>query len=343
MFRFHRLDQETIPWERLDAFQDRTIFQTRPWLEFLEASQGVEPVVIEIRQGDQVVGYFTGAFLKKFGVRILGSSFPGWTTAYMGFNLLPGVPRGEVAQGLIRYAFSELKCWHIEINDQHLRIEDIRSAFPRADYKLTEGWVLDISGTEETVFKRMNSDRRRCVKKAQDRGLVVEAASDEGFADDYYAQLVDVFKRQGLAPTYPIERVRLLIRHLLPSGQLLLVRVRDPETGACIGTGIYPAFNGTMFFWGGAAFRSQLHHHPNESMHWFAIRYWRDKGMTSYDMMGGGYYKSRYGGDPTDSHWIRVSRLGLLMFLRDQAKRLVRLRQRLRGRFQRTQPELQGA
>jgi len=343
LFQFKVMDQATIPWDRLDSFPDRTIFQTQPWLEFLKVTQGVKPLVIEITQGETVVGYFTGALFKKFGVRILGSSFPGWTTAHMGFNLLPDTPLDLVAQELIAFAFSVLKCWHIEINDKHLRIEQINNVYPAARHRVAPGWIVDIGGTEDAVFKRMSSNRRRCIKKGTENGLIVEMALDESFCDDYYSQLVDVFKRQGLVPTYSKERVRQLIRHLLPTGQLLLVRVREPETGLCIGSGLFPAFNGTMYFWGGASLQAELHHHPNESMHWFAIRYWREKGMTSYDMGGGGDYKRRYGGRYIETHWIRVSRMGLLMSLRDRAQGLAGLIQRLRGRFVKSPSSTHGA
>lgn len=333
MFLFNVMAPGTIPWEQLDAFPDRTIFQTRPWLEFLQASQGVEPVVIEIKRGDAVVGYFTGALFKKFGIRILGSSFPGWTTAFMGFNLLPGTPLGPVAQELIAFAFSSLKCWHLEIYDKSLRFEHIQKDFPAARHRVKQGWVMDLRGSEGTVFRRMDRNRRTRIRQASRQGLIVESTTEESFVDDYYSQLVDVFRHKGLAPTYSKERVRQLIRCLLPTGRLLLVRVRDPETGLCIGSGIFPAFNGTMYFWGGAAFRTQLHRHPNESMHWFAIRYWRDRGMTSYDLMGGGDYKRRYGATYTETQWIRVSRWSLLMSLREHALGWVRLLQRIRGWF----------
>ena len=69
-------------------------------------------------------------------------------------------------------------------------------------------------------------------------GVVVEEARDDAFADDYYAQLVEVFANQGLTPTYNVARVRLLIKHLLPTGCLLLLRARDPER-RCIATGIF--------------------------------------------------------------------------------------------------------
>lgn len=39
------------------------------------------------------VGYFTGMIVRKIGLRILGSPFPGWSTDYMGLSLSACVDR----------------------------------------------------------------------------------------------------------------------------------------------------------------------------------------------------------------------------------------------------------
>src|SRR3989442_1557306 len=84
--------------------------------------------------------------------------------------------------------------------------------------------------------------KSRCVRKAEKSGVTIEEAHDIAFADEYYEQLKDVFAKQGLVPTYDVERVRALVRHMEPSGNVLLLRARDPE-GKCIATGIFPGFN----------------------------------------------------------------------------------------------------
>ncbi|GIW34941.1 MAG: hypothetical protein KatS3mg072_2274 [Meiothermus sp.] len=40
MISFQWLSLEQVPWDALEAFPDRVIFQTRPWLEFLRHTQG---------------------------------------------------------------------------------------------------------------------------------------------------------------------------------------------------------------------------------------------------------------------------------------------------------------
>jgi len=48
-------------------------------------------------------------------------------------------------------------------------------------------------------------------------GVTIEEAHDLAFADEYYEQLKEVFAKQGLVPTYTVERVRSLVKHVGPS------------------------------------------------------------------------------------------------------------------------------
>src|SRR5215471_10615153 len=103
--KFHAITIAAADWKLLDSFADRTVFQTRAWVEFVRESQRATPVVAELRQGGEVLGYFTGLTFSKFGLKILGSSFPGWTTPYIGFNLKPGVSRRAALAALEKFAW----------------------------------------------------------------------------------------------------------------------------------------------------------------------------------------------------------------------------------------------
>jgi len=74
--------------------------------------------------------------------------------------------------------------------------------------------------------------------------------------DEYYEQLKDVFAKQGLVPTYNVERVRALVKNLEPTGRILLVRARAIQKGSAFATGIFPGFNKIAEFWGNASLRS---------------------------------------------------------------------------------------
>ena len=61
----------------INNYPERTIFQTPAWLSFIAKTQNAQPVFAAFREGQQGLGYFTGLMVCKFGIRILGSPFPG--------------------------------------------------------------------------------------------------------------------------------------------------------------------------------------------------------------------------------------------------------------------------
>lgn len=318
MLSLQSLDADGSDWERMNAYADRVIFQTREWLEFVARTQGAEPVVAAVRDGPEIVGYFTGLTVRRYGLRILGSPFPGWTTASMGFNLADGIDRRAATEALLAFAFGPLRCAHLELKDRQLGAEDLVGLRFRQDPSFT--YELDLSASEEAIFARMTGACRRAIRKGEKVGVVVEEAAGAGFAEEYHAQLEDVFAKQGLRPTYGVDRVRELIRCLEPTGRLLLLRALSPG-GERIATGIFAAMNGTAYFWGGASWRRHQIVRPNEAIFWYAMRHWRARGVSMLDMGGGGDYKRRYGAREIVVPFFRRSRSAPVGLMRDLAAR----------------------
>lgn len=330
MLRFTQLPEDKIPWERLDSFADRLVFQTREWLQFIAETQGAKIVVAEIRDGDTLAGYFSGLEVRKVGVRTLGSSFPGWTTPYIGFNLLPEYSRAQMLEPLRQWAFNELGCLHMEVSDWGFRREQTAAgAFDATAY---DSYISDLTRPENDLFNSMESACRRCIRKAEKSGVTIEHATDLEFADEYYEQLKDVFAKQGRVPTYDVQRVRSLVMHMAPTGRVLLVRARNPE-GKCIATGIYPGMNEVAYFWGNASWRSDQHYRPNETLHWYAMRYWKGRGAAAFDWGGGGAYKEKYGVTPLSVPWFYKSKYRIISVARNEARELYYRSQRLIGKL----------
>ncbi len=331
MIAMKRLGVDLVPWEILDEFADRTVFQTLPWLNFVAQTQAAEPVVAVVQEDGRILGYFTGLIVRKLGLKILGSPFKGWTTAYMGFNLLPGVPRCKALQALPSFAFKDLGCHYLEMVERRMCKDDYGDlAYAVQDLASFE---IDLTKSEAELFASMYKTRcQMFIRKAEKCGVVVEEAHDLDFADDYYAQLKDVFAKQSLVPTYGIDRVRELIKCLYPSGHLLLLRARDAD-GLCIATGIFPAFNDTAFFWGGASWRQHQNLRPNEPLMWYAMRYWKARGIKKFDLAGKGEYKRKYGGYEIGVPRLMKARYDGLIPLRNLAQRAWKLSQIVSGRL----------
>jgi hypothetical protein len=304
------------------------IYHTDAWLRFVAESQGATPVRAELAERGRVVGETCGLVVSKLGMRIYGSPLPGWTTMYMGFVLEPGVPRWEALDALRTFVFGELHCVHLEVVDRHLTAGG--APRPHTIREHVESFETDLTRSEDELFGRMDPACRRCIRKAEKSGVTIEEADDDAFADDYYAQLVDVFRKQGLVPTYGVERVRALIGCLSRSEQVLLLRARHPD-GTCIATGIYPGMNRVAQFWGNASFRSGQALRPNEALNWFAIRTWKRRGAEVFDWGGGGRYKEKYGCTPVRTPRFCESKYSVLTHLRQAAMLAFQGRQRLLG------------
>jgi hypothetical protein len=328
--RLERLDPTDADWQRMDALPDRVVFQARPWIEFVQRSQGAEPVVAALTDDGSTCGYFTGLLLRRYGFTILGSPLPGWTSAFMGFNLEPGVSRRAAAEALIPFAFDSLGCSHLEFRDYHLGLHEVDEiGFEHTPWT---GLEVDLTPPEDEIFAAMQGRCRTAIRKAAREGVVIEEDDGVDFADVFYPQLQDVFGKQGLVPPYGVDRVRELIRCVHPSGRLLLLRARAPD-GECIATGIFPAMNRIMHFLAGASWREHQRLNPNEPLVWYAMRYWKERGVQTCDL---GYlldYKRKYGGSERQIPFLRKSRSPTVAAMRNLAESAFATRQRLRGRW----------
>ena len=329
MLKLHQVIPTPEWWTRLNQFPDRLTYQTEEWIRFIADTQNATPVFADVYDGSSVVGCFHSLIIRPFGLKILASPFPGWTTDYMGFNLLPEVPRWLALQALEAFAFKDLGCVYFEVADR---------AFTRADgqhvhleQRISISYETDLAREENEIFQAMARSCRTCVRKARRCGVVIEEAEgDDAFAREYYDQLKRVFQRQNLLPTYSLETVRKLIHHLYPTGNLALFRARDAE-GKSIATGIYHGIDKYAQLWGNASLRNYLHLRPNQALHWHALCYWRTRGAEHFDWGGEGDYKTRYACRKIDVIRFSKSRIPLLSKLRDEAQSVVGQQFRLRG------------
>jgi hypothetical protein len=208
---------------------------------------------------------------------------------------------------------------HLEMLDRQLSFEELEGV--GGQLVDAHSFHIDLTRDEVDIFAGMSSACRRAVRKSEKVGVRVESASGNGFAEEYYTQLEDVFAKQSLKPPYPLERVQRMIRHVEPSGGLLLLRALTPDD-ECIATAIFPISHGFAYFWGGASLRGHQILRPNEAVFWHAMRAVKEMGVPVMDLGGGGDYKRKYGGEAVVRPFLRKSRLPGLLTMRNVAGRV---------------------
>ncbi len=273
------------------------LFHTAAWLDFVEQTQPVTRLSYGIYEGEELVGYLPGFVLKKGPVRIFGSPFPGWTTAYLGPAVNREVdPRAlftAIAKALRRdgFAHAEIRC--------HLL--DSRAA-GEVGFRLcrNETQIAELAAGPEEILESFTKEGRRNVRSALRKGLRAEVTTDPGFVDRYYDQLEAVFAKHGLPPTYPRSRVEKLWELLMPTGRMICLQVMQDDR--CLATGIDLVGHGWLHSFGSAAVQDPqaLKLYPNELRRYQGMIEGAARGLQHYDLTGVRAYKRKFGAKIVD-------------------------------------------
>lgn len=329
---FCTIDPADVSWSHLDSFGDRMFSQRRGWLEFVSDISGGKIVIAALQDGGEIVGYFLGILFHRLGVPILGSPFQGWTTTFMGFNPQPDVSRVDALLALKRFAFKQLGCLHLEILDRHFTMDDVADL--DVDIAMERTYISPLHLDEEQIFASMSSACRRRIRKAEKNGVIVEEAAPEGFAEEHYEQLIEVFAKQNLKPPYSRQYVQTLIDKIHPTGDALLLRARTRD-GEKIASAIYFGNKDHSLFWDNGSLRRHQILRPNEALHGYALKYWKRRGVKYHDWCGSNDYKRKYGPELHRVPRIRIARVRALGWSRVAAFQLYTLPRVIkRHRFQ---------
>ena len=87
MYIFEKINLEDLNVEEFNQFPNKSVLTTKEWIEFIEEDSNATPYILKITNSDLLVGYFSALIVKKFGLKIVGSPFPGWSTVYMGLDV----------------------------------------------------------------------------------------------------------------------------------------------------------------------------------------------------------------------------------------------------------------
>ncbi len=328
-YKFIYVDFDAIDLNEFNNLPDKSIFTTKEWIQFIQEDSKAKPIIIRITESDEFIGYFTALSIVKFGVKIVASPFPGWSTVYMGLDLVDKSQKLGIISELIPFLYKFEKCFFIQITDRDISVEKAK----KAGYHIQTAGTLElpINLDDAGLFKNMKTDCRNFIRQFERRGASLEfAIPNDEFAEEYYNQLQDVFSKQGLVPTYSLDKVKCLLKNLGDSDNILCLRVQDPE-GISIATSIFPGYNKKFFFWGGASYRSGQSYRPNEYMIFKAIQYWRDRGCEVFDMVGIRQYKKKFGSHEEYYASIIDAKYKILIPLQKIAAKLFYSSTRIRG------------
>lgn len=323
--KFRLLSDNAIPWGKIERCYDSTPYKKEKWANFLFNTQKVKPWVVEITYGNNhILGWFYAQRIKRFGIPMVVSPIEGWTTSYQGLSLKKEITtseRVELYENLIQWLFRNNHCWYVQVSDWQLELEEVKNRFY---YDVLLGYRLTLKKDFETeIYKNFKEKSAKySIKKARKSGIEIRHAYDaNSFAENYFTQLVEVFGRQGLKPTYSKSRIIELCKALTPDRDILLLEAYLPKSEKCIATGLFLKDENLAIYFGAASFGEYQKLCPNELLMNDAIKWLNEQGVKEMEFGGGRKYKEKYGPIPFQKPKIMVAKYPILITMKRLAKK----------------------
>src|SRR5579859_210254 len=325
---------ELADWDAIvRRFPNHRVPHLKAWIDALAASNCGTPLYLLLEDEAGIVGCFPGLLVKVGRWRLFGSPLAGWQTVSLGPAYDPArFDTAAFTAAIVPYLEREHDVDHIELLHLGLDADAMGAAGFRQERVVTYRAPL-FPNDEARTFKQLKLSARRNVKRAQRLGLVTRFEEDDAFVDEHYGQLKEVYRRGGFAVPFGKQRVLEFFRQLKASGRLLAVSVYLPGGRVNIATGIFFIEGTELLLWMWAHRQHYRWYRPTELMTWTVMQRAIELGCDTFDFMGRGDFKAKFGAVPDDTkvRWLR-GRYPWLMAARNAAKRVYGLQQSLRGR-----------
>ena len=329
--------QEIEAWDGLiRQFEDHRVTHTLGWLRSLEASIKGKLLFLVYEKHGEIVACLPGMIVNVGFLKLFGSPLPGWQTVSMGpiFND-ERITCSEVIEPLASFLELNHGVHHIEILGKNLDPGAMCESSFRGRQEFTfEGPLFPQD--ENKALKQMKGSTRRNIARAQELGLQVRFRDDEDFVDEVYDQISEVYLRGGNVVPFSKKRVADFYSCMKQSGSLVAVSVELAEGSACIATGLFTIENRELLLWSWTHRTKYRWYRPTELMTWAVMQKAMQLGCTSFDLMGPGNFKAKFGATLNGKtiRWVR-SRYAWLTAARDVSEKVYRFQQSLRGKYAR--------
>lgn len=277
-----RVSPEGPEWSELLARHPHLLFHEPAWARVTEAGFSAEAHALVWGDGEHRGGLLGFVFRKA------------WATFFYASHPYGGVvgevpPADALAAGLRDFAR--------EAGIARIRIVDApglpETGLSRAHTARLGTHLLDFAGRDaQTVLAALPRSVRRAVRRAGERGLVVETRSDAAAADAFYDLYLASMARNAALPKYARALVRAVLAQLGPSGRarvLLALRDGEPVAGLLLAdSAASPPLPGTVHYLMGGSRSDALADRPNDLLFHHALRDAVERGQGVFDFLPSG-------------------------------------------------------
>ena len=324
-------------WDTLvRSFPNHRVVHTRAWVESLEAAGLGRPLYLLFEKDGEVVGCLPGLLASVAGLRLFGSPLAGWQTVSMGPAFDPArLSTADLLGALLPILEGPHRVSYMELLHHELDPEVMRAFGFRGQPVFTYRAPL-FPGNERRMLGVMHESARRNVRRAERLGLVARFEEDEAFVTEHYKQLREVYVRGGQVIPFSERRMQECFRRMKAAGNLVAAAVYLPGGRVSIATGIFLIEGRELLLWSWAHQAKYRWYRPTELMTWTVMRRAMAAGCNTFDLMGRGDFKTKFGAEPDETKWRWIrGRPRWLTQARVVAEAAFRFQQTVRGQAER--------
>lgn len=291
-------------WSDFVAYHPNgTIFQTPEYYEIHLGIKGFKPYIIAIvDDSESIVGIM---------VAIISSVYDGMLSYFTSRGVIAGGPL--VKDNDAEITFLLLQAY---LNDKRIKViysqfrnlfelGNMKQAFDKAEARYEEhlNILIDLTQSEEELWKGVKSRKRNNIRQAQRKGLTVARLTAIEEVEKAYSILTEVYKRAKL----PLADQALFLnafRQMHTNGMLRIYGTFHEKELA--GTMYILAYNGRFYDWYAGSFRQYYHYNPNDILPWEIFKIAKTEAVSLFDFGGAGKpgvpygvrdYKIQFGGE----------------------------------------------
>lgn len=197
----------------------------------------------------------------------------------------------ELQRGFDEYVCEKLKAGLIRVRTHAFSIDARPFIWNGYLAEPMYNYVLDLSGSLESVWEGFEGDLRRNCKKTAERGVKVTEGSEEDI-ERLFASLSDRYGEQGLASDISCGYLKDVYKALHPHSMRVLVA----QEGERYLSGVIMLIDrGTARTWIGMSKTGIQGIYPNDLLLWEAIRWAKENGCSRFEMTwANSYHLCRY-------------------------------------------------
>jgi serine/alanine adding enzyme len=270
------------------------IFQTPQMMKVYQNTKNYKPIFLaSVDESDEImslvlaytISEFEGA-LRSFSTRAIIQGGPLFKPGKEGLSSLPGLMDAYDQIARKDAIYTQIRnMWDAE---------NIKQMLVKKNYTFENhmNFIIDLNRPPDDIFNDIHKNRRKNIRKAQNKGIVIEELKDRTRLANFYSPLRYTYQEIKM-PLADISLFESAMAHLLPHNMVKFYIAKC--RGEIVGSRTVFTYKDCIFDWYAGATANSTPYYPNEILVWHILEWGSNNKFKTFDFGGAGKPDVEYG------------------------------------------------